>query len=197
MRLPCLATLAVALGLSGCAASSGTAAHGFSSDAVAASYIPLHSSSLLGSGDAAAVAIAPGIAVTNAHNANLIDPKTVIGTSSGYDLLFFRTSVSATLQMSSAKDGEEVIAYGQGKDGDLRIAHGVVNRFWPAAFGYVADAGPGFSGGPVLDAKSGALLGITYGYQDERGQRLMVAYSAAFVTSQLAAVQAPPQRNNR
>ena len=199
MRLPCLAMVALALGLSGCAGggSFGSAASGFTSSSVAEAYIPLYGRSVFGSGNGAAVVIAPGIAVTNAHNANLIDPKSVIGASNGYDLLFFRTAQSAHLQMSSARDGQDVIAYGQGKDRDLRISRGTVSRFWPAAFGYISDAGPGFSGGPVIDAKSGALLGITYGYEDQGSHRLMLAYSAAFVTAQLAAVQGAPQRNNR
>ena len=43
------------------------------------------------SADGAAMVIAPHIAVTNAHNANLLDPKNVIGVRQDYDLLFFRT----------------------------------------------------------------------------------------------------------
>ena len=39
----------------------------------------------------AAVVIAPGIAVTNAHNANLVDPGSVIGAARQSDLMFFRT----------------------------------------------------------------------------------------------------------
>ena len=135
--------------------------------------------------------IAPGIAVTNAHNANMLDPASVIGKVDGYDLLYYRTDKTTTLPTATPADGEEVIAYGQDTDGKLRVSRGVIRQLWPAALGYVSDAGPGFSGGPVVDAKSGALLGITYGYEgDETAQnRLMVAYNMAFVMDRLAAVQ--------
>ena len=36
----------------------------------------------------------------------------------------------------------------------------------PAYFTFAGNAGPGFSGGPVLDG-SGRLIGITFGYKDE------------------------------
>ena len=80
MRLPCLAALALALGLNGCGTGSfGTPADGFDFPQIAQSYMPLHSRDwMLGTHDGASVVIAPGIAVTNAHNANLIDPKAVI-----------------------------------------------------------------------------------------------------------------------
>ena len=189
--IPCLAALALALGLGGCAiGSSGEAATGFFTPEIGAAFIPLHMASVFTDPYAAAVVIAPGVAVTNAHNSNLLDPKQVIGKVEGYDLLYFRTSKTATLPVATATDGEEVIAYGQGTDGGLRSARGVVNQFWPAAFGYMADAGPGFSGGPVVDAKTGALVGITYGYIDKDGNRQMVAYKMAFVMDRLAALHA-------
>ena len=40
-------------------------------------------------GSAAAFVIAPGVAVTNAHNASIIGGAPVIGESRNYDLLFF------------------------------------------------------------------------------------------------------------
>ena len=58
--------------------------------------------------------IAPGIAVTNAHNENLLNPKTVIGTRADYDLMFFRTARSAAPQTAAPVVGEAVTAYGQG-----------------------------------------------------------------------------------
>ena len=203
MRLPCIALIAMALGLSGCATSYGTAADGFITPQVGAAYLPLESGNFVVSHMGAAVVIAPGIAVTNAHNANLLDPSVVIGGPGDYDLLYFRTDKTATLRAEAPINGEEVIAYGQGADGQLRVSHGVIDKFWPAAFGYVSDAGPGFSGGPVVDAKSGALIGITYGYIDnvDPKGRLMVAYDMAFVNSEFASVQngktAPQLSNNR
>jgi hypothetical protein len=204
MRLSCIAMLAVALGLSGCGGSYGTAASGFFTPQIGASYIPLqHGNIFAGEGNAAAVVIAPGIAVTNAHNRNIVDNASVIGGPSDYDLLYFRTERWATLPTATPSDGEAVIAYGQGSDGSLRVSHGVISKFWPAAFGFACDAGPGFSGGPVVDAKTGALVGITYGYFDQAhaSERLMVAYDVAFVRSEYAALKAgpdpSPDRNNR
>jgi hypothetical protein len=203
MRLPCIAIIAMALGLSGCAQSYGTAATGFLNPQVGEAYLPLETGNFLISHMGAAVVIAPGVAVTNAHNANLLDPSTVIGGPSDYDLLFFRTDKMATLRAEAPIEGEKVVAYGQGADSQLRSSQGRIKKFWPAAFGFVSDAGPGFSGGPVVDARSGALIGITYGYIDNADPdgRLMVAYNMAFVNAEFASVQArqtaPQIRNNR
>jgi hypothetical protein len=185
VRPPIVLTLMLALG--GCA-SYGESAGGFLNAQIAAAYIPLRDNGLFTERDGAAVIVAPGVAVTNAHNLNLVDPASVIGALSDYDLLYFRTSQEAALPTAVPSDGEAVIAYGQGSDGSLRASHGIIRRFWPAAFGYVSDAGPGFSGGPVVDAKSGALVGITYGYLDNTAVdgRLMVAYKADFVGSEFA-----------
>ena len=199
MRLPCIAALALALGLSACGTGSfGTPASGFDFPQVAQSYVPLHVRDwTLVTHDGASVVIAPGIAVTNAHNANMLDPATVIGKVDGYDLLYYRTSKTATLPTAVPTEGEDVIAYGQDADGKLRVSRGVIHQFWPAAFGYISDAGPGFSGGPVVDGKTGALLGITYGYEGDEAakSRLMVAYNMAFVMDRLAAIRghAAPQ----
>lgn len=135
----------------------------------------------------AAVVIAPGVAVTNAHNANLVDGGRVIGAAEGYDLLFFRTEKTATVETEAPQAGEDVIAYGQGAHG-LRQSYGKVRTLWPAAFGFVSAAGPGFSGGPVIDARTGALIGITYGYLDQDGGRLMLAYTMAFVMKEWSEV---------
>lgn len=191
MRLPCIAMLAVALGLSGCAESYGTAANGFVSPEIGASYIALEGGNFFARGDAAAVVMEPGVAVTNAHNRNIVDGASVIGGPADYDLLYFRTDRSATLPVAAPSQGEAVIAYGQGADGSLRVSHGVISKFWPAAFGFACDAGPGFSGGPVVDAKTGALVGITYGYFDKTNStgRLMLAYNMAFVRSEFAALK--------
>jgi len=173
--------------LLGACASYGEPASNIAYPEIASAYIPLEQSRVFTERAGAAMVIAPGVAVTNAHNVNLVDPKSVIGSLTDYDLLYFRTHLSAVAPIAEAYNGEDVIAYGQGDGGKLHVAHGIVKRFWPAAFGYVAGAGPGFSGGPVVDEKTGALIGITYGYLDNTnaGGRLMMAYGSAFVLSEL------------
>jgi S1-C subfamily serine protease len=100
---------------------------------------------------------------------------------------------------------ERVLAYGQGKNGDLRVAQGTVK--WldaeviarckdctvQKAFIFEANAGPGFSGGPVVDAQSGQLLGIVFGFRDEdQGgiEKLMYAYDMTKVNAELARIHA-------
>ena len=182
--------------VAGCATSSGAPATAIAQGDIAAAYLPLHARVHLGldSADGAAMVIAPGIAVTNAHNANLLDPKNVIGVRQDYDLLFFRTPKSAMPQTAEPVIGQGVTAYGQGADGELRIAHGVVREIAscagctaPAYFVFAGNAGPGFSGGPVLDG-SGRLIGITFGYRDEGRQRLIYAYEMSRVRTELAAL---------
>ena len=182
--------------VAGCATSSGAPATAIAQGDIAAAYLPLHGHVHLGldSADGAAMVIAPGIAVTNAHNANLLDPKSVMGTRQDYDLLFFRTPKSAMPQTAEPVIGQGVTAYGQGADGELRIAHGVVREIAscagctaPAYFVFAGNAGPGFSGGPVLDG-SGRLIGITFGYRDEGRQRLIYAYAMSRVRTELAAL---------
>lgn len=197
--LACLAVLA------GCAVSSGVAIPRINDPVLAGAYIALSKATDLGidHDEGAAVAIAPGIAATNAHNANLVDPAQVIGKSTGYDLLFFRADRTAAPPDAAPAIGEAVTAYGQGAEGELRIAHGVVKTIQPCAgcgpsawFTFAGDAGPGFSGGPVVDAQ-GRLLGITFGYKDEGGARLIYAYEMARVRAELRRVSPPlPQGRN-
>ena len=97
----------ISLAVSGCAGSSGQPATAIAQPEIAAAYLPLHGRVHLGldSADGAAVVIAPGIAVTNAHNANLLEPKSVIGVRQDYDLLFFRTSKAAVPQTAAPAVG--------------------------------------------------------------------------------------------
>jgi S1-C subfamily serine protease len=141
------------------------------------------------------MAVAPGIAVTNGHNRNLVDPRSVIGEAKDYDLLFFSNTHTPVTEMAEPQLGETVSAFGQGKDGDLRVAHGVVHTIQtctgctaPAYFTFAGDAGPGFSGGPVLDA-SGRLIGITFGYKDEGTSRVIYAYPMDRVRTELFVIR--------
>ena len=199
--------LAPVLALSGCTSfeSWGQPARGFISPAVARAFLPLDGPAYwVLEGRGAGMVIAPGIAVTNAHNANLVDKADVIGMSSDYDLLFFRTSKQIPPPQALPWVGEQVIAYGEGVDGALRMARGVV-RWTDApvvprcrgcgvqhAFAFEADAGPGFSGGPVVDARSGLLIGIVFGFRDDAPEthgRLMYAYDMRLVRAELSAVR--------
>src|SRR3954469_25863033 len=191
-----LALVPLVFAVAGCAASSGAPATAIAQPAIAAAYLPLHARTHLGidSADGAAVVIAPGIAVTNAHNANLLEPKNILGARRGYDLLFFRTTKSTAPQTALPVIGEGVTAYGQGGNRELRVAHGVVKEIKqcpgctaPAYFVFAGDAGPGFSGGPVLDG-SGRLIGIIFGYKDEGRQRLIYAYDMSRVHAEFSAL---------
>ena len=195
-----LAFLAV---LCGCAMPSGVAVDRITDARLAGAYIPLRRAVHLGiDHDAgAAMVIQPGIAVTNAHNANLIDPKLVIGKSAKYDLLFFHTDRNTVLETSAPRQSEVVLAYGQNAYGpSTRLAHGVVRLMESSplcticgpltAFGFEGDAGEGFSGGPVLDAADGRLIGIVFSYDPaKKGHQPMIyAYTMARVRAELAQI---------
>lgn len=199
-RLACAVAFAAAL--YGCG-SSGRPASSFVTPELQSAYMPLAGSAYaVLEGHAAAVSIMPGIAVTSAHNSNLIDKIAIIGISKEYDLMFFRVRGQVALPEREPYPGEKVVAYGQGGDDSLRMASGVVHSLKApvepncatchvqTAFTFEADAGPGFSGGPVVDAQTGALVGITFGYVDPgSGSRLMYAYDMDRVKSELAQVR--------
>ncbi len=185
--------------MAGCATSSGQPASRIAEPAIAAAYRPLHGRVHLGldNAEGAAVVMAPGIAVTNEHNSEMVEARQVIGAATQSDLLFFRVQTSAAPPTAQPAAGAAVTAYGQGADGELRIAHGVVReivtepRFAIARwFTFEGDAGPGFSGGPVVDA-AGQLVGITFAYKDEGGRRLIYAYDMARVRAELERLRRP------
>lgn len=141
--------------------------------------------------------IAPSIAVTNGHNRNLVPPEIVIGQSRDYDLLFFRDTRTVQVATAEPELGTRVRAYGQGADSDLRAADGVVRDIQtcsgcvaPAYFVFAGNAGPGFSGGPVLDPM-GRLIGVIFGYKDEGPERLIYAYPIARVRAELSGLAEP------
>jgi S1-C subfamily serine protease len=191
-----LALVALSVTVAGCATSSGAPAARIAEPEIAAAYLPLHGRVNLGidTADGAAMVIAPGIAVTNAHNRRFVSGP-VIGEAAQSDLLFFRVVRSAAPSTAMPVVGASVTAYGQGADAELRVARGVVREIATAPgydiarwFTYEANAGPGFSGGPVVDA-AGRLVGITFAYRDEGGKRLIYAYDMARVRAELQAVQ--------
>jgi hypothetical protein len=195
-----LGVLCLALALCGCATPSGIPVAAISQPEIAAAYLPLHGRAHLGLDRAAgaAVVIGPGIAVTNAHNSNLVDARSVIGTASQSDLMFFRTSRTAVPATAPPREGEAVIAYGQDTDGKLRLAQGVIRQIVMTPgynsspyFIFAGDAGPGFSGGPVIDA-SGRLVGITFGYVGDGKNRLIYAYDMARVRAEFSRLGTTP-----
>lgn len=193
--------LALMYGIGGCAPqSSGEAAAGFLNSSVARVYLPLDGSAdIVLDAHGAATIVAPGIAATNAHNANLVASAAVIGTSTDYDLLYFRRPGAITAPSGQPSVGEAVIAYGQGRNGELRQARGVVRELVSPVkarcpncpiqqvFTFAAPAGEGFSGGPVVDASDGRIVGIVFGYNDMKdGSRLMYAYDMDRIAAELA-----------
>ncbi|MGQ0742212.1 MAG: S1 family peptidase [Alphaproteobacteria bacterium] len=202
---------ACAVLLAGCslfgARSTGQPSEGLKTPSLAAAYIPLDAHEMVliehwGAG----IVVAPQVAVTNAHNFNLVAPDAVLAVSKDYDLLFFRTEKSDTAPLAPPRPGAAVIAYGQGARSELREALGTIRavdvRVAPRcarcaeqrAIAYDADAGPGFSGGPLVDAQTGAVVGLTFGYRDQSGPeagRRMFAYSMATVLEEMHRLLGP------
>jgi S1-C subfamily serine protease len=199
-----LFAILLSLALAGCAVSSGERATSFVTPQIASGYIALAERSyVVMEGRGAAFVIAPGIAVTNAHNAGIVGGAPVIGVSRNYDLMFFRVATSLSAPATEPRAGELVVAYGQGAHGELRMARGIVRDLnapvearcgtclQQSAFTFEGNAGPGFSGGPVVDASTGNVVGITFGYLDPNGRRLMYAYPVSRVRQELATFTRP------
>lgn len=197
-RLCFAAPALLCIPLAGC--STGRQAEGFINPQIMSAYIPLfHSTDFILGAWGAAVALTPNIAVTNDHNLNLVPPDRVVARSRDYDLLFFRIEGHEAPKFGNPRLGEPVVAYGQGSLHDLRDAKGAVSQLntfvaprcqdcrVQVAFTYDADAGEGFSGGPVVDADSGVVAGITFGFRDdgEHGARRMYAYDMALVLDEM------------
>jgi hypothetical protein len=184
--------------------SAGEPAPGFVTPQVGNAYIAMEGRKLYFDHNwGAGMVIAPGIAVTAGHNDYFVGETSAIGKSKAYDLFFFHADSGAPPPIAKPWVAEEVIAYGSGNDGSLRMARGRVisldalanNQQCPAcgvqhAFTFEANGGFRFSGGPVVDATDGKLLGIVFGFTDEKtGGRLMYAYDMDRVFQELAAVQ--------
>ena len=199
--------LALACAIGACTPqSAGEASGGFVTSSVARAYLPLDGSAdLVLEAHGAATIVAAGIAATNAHNANLVASTDVIGASTDYDLLFFRRPGATVGPTGRPSVGEAVIAYGQGAKGELRQARGTVRDLSSPVearcpqcpiqqvFTFTAPAGAGFSGGPVVDASDGRILGIVFGYNDlHDGSRLMYAYDMDRVGAELAKLSEAP-----
>ena len=163
-------------------------------------YIPLYQRRIYGRRWGAAVVLTPNIAVTDDHNLNFIPADRLVARSRDYDLLFFRAGQSEPPEFGSATPGEAVIAYGEGSSRNLRQARGVVSAIdeyvaprcegcsAQRAIVFAANAGEGFSGGPVVDAATGAVIGITFGYKDDsgvNGGRRMYAYDIRLVMDEM------------
>ena len=80
--------------LSACATPSGLPAARIAEPGIAAAYLPLVGRIRLGLEKVAgaAMVVAPGVAATNAHNADLVDAKKIIGVAQQSDLMFFRVA---------------------------------------------------------------------------------------------------------
>ena len=183
------------------ACSAGRHSEGFVAPQLNKAYIPLSQrEAVVLNHWAAAFAIAPNVGVTNDHNLNLIPADMLLARSKDYDLLFFRTDKAAPPMIGTPREGETVIAYGQGASNDLREAKGTVASLdeyvqprcddcrSQRVMIFDARAGAGFSGGPVVDAASGAVVGVTFGYLDGKasdGGRRMYAYDIDLVMAEM------------
>lgn len=210
-RAAAACALAAAL-LAGCGAlqSAGAPSDGLPSKELARAYQPLETTTLFVLRKfGASVALAPGVAVTNDHNADLIPEDLILARSQRYDLLFFSNPSAPGPSVNPPKIGAVVTAYGQGAAGDLREATGPVTGLdvlvaprcarceTQTAFTFEAPAGKGFSGGPVVANDDGSLVGIVFGYRDvarDGGgvRRLIYAYPMSLVADEFERLTGRP-----
>jgi len=196
-------SLFLVLIVSGCVTRSGVPLDGALPSDLAYAYIPLkHSMLFMPESDGGAVALGGGVAVSAAHAVSLVDPASLIGISHDYDLLFFRTDRDkAALTIDTPKVGAKVFGYAHYED-VLYRAEGTVKALdapviprcdgciIQSAFVFEGNAGPGYSGGPVIDAQTGRLVGIVFGYLDQpEGARLIYAYPMSRVLAELKALR--------
>jgi S1-C subfamily serine protease len=171
---------------------------------LAQAYIPLQRDYFwLAEADAGAVTLGNGIAVTVAHAEPLVAAAKVIGVSTDYDLMFFRTDhPGVSLSIDTPRVGMRVVSYAHYED-KFYTAQGVVTALdapvkarcdtcvIQATLAFDGNAGPGYSGGPVLDAQTGKLVGIVFGYLDKPGGgRTIYAYPMSRVFEELKKIQA-------
>ncbi len=198
-----LGAVVLALLLAGCAGRSGEPVEGPLGRDIAYGYIPLKRPVLfVTESDAGAVVLGGGVAVTADHARRMVDPAAVIGSSTNYDLMFFRTDRTApAFATGEPKPGQRVVSYAHYEDATYR-AEGVVTGIdlpveerCPTcsvqyAFAFQGNAGPGYSGGPVLDAQSGKLVGIVGGYVDNPDRtRTIYAYPMQRVWDELRKIR--------
>lgn len=154
---------------------------------VADNYLAIVTGTAMFGGTGSAVVLRPGLAVTSAHVVEGLEhldvlsrhgPVTacVLGRSSRLDLavLAVPTDIGRTLATASAVAGQAVWAMGTttgtlsptatGRLENDRAMAWLGDGDGPTHAGlmYAAEAGPGYSGGPVVDA-AGALVGMTEG----------------------------------
>jgi CBS domain-containing protein len=187
----------------GCGGKSGTPVAGPLGQDVGYAYIPLRRDVfLIKEIDAGGVALGGGIAVTVAHAEEMIPADKVIGVSADYDLMFFRTErTNPVLTTGEPRLGQKIVSYAHYYE-DIYKADGVVvsldtpvkarcdTCIVQSTFAFDGNAGPGYSGGPVLDAENGKLVGIVFGYLDKPdGGRTIYAYPMSRVFEELRKFQ--------
>jgi hypothetical protein len=168
----------------------------------AAAFIPLKPNVyMVFKGAGAGIALADGVAATSLANADAVDPKHVVGKSEAYGLLFFPAEPDiANLPTVELRVGDKVTAYGQGAGSSLRMAEGtamapqcrpvptvdlgILGCSDRTTFMFEGEGGPGFLGGPVLDAKSGRLAGMVVAFARIGDRHLVFAYRMSLIRSE-------------
>ena len=191
-------------------------------DRVADNYLAIITGSVLFPGTGSALVLRPGLAVTSAHvvegcagltalsRHGLVELH-VLGRSRRLDLavLAVPEGLGRTLPIARAAQGQAVWAMGTTTGWLAPTASGRVETdratAWldrvdgpgHAGLMYAAEAGPGYSGGPVVNA-SGALVGLTEGIYTELFDKpsaawpqlpRLFAYHAADVWAESLALQ--------